>query len=119
MSRSVRLFLSSSLLVAVLSFPARSQPAEAPSAEDTVGVPWTGPIGVRERTADIMTRQAAQAQKTRPYRVHIHHEEGEFVEYAEENVATSPPSEPGPPIPASAVNAQGVAFSFTGATLGD
>ena len=42
-----------------------------------------------------------------------------MVEYTSDQVPTSPSTETSGPIPASALNAQGVAFSFLGATLGD
>src|ERR1043165_6845077 len=33
--------------------------------------PWIGPVGVRERTADIMARQAHQVGRPTPSRVHV------------------------------------------------
>jgi len=85
----------------------------------TPGTPWVGPVGIREGTADIMARQERRESKgPRPYRVH-HIGRVELVEYAEEAVPQSPSAGPSGPIPASAANAQGVQFSFLGATLSD
>jgi hypothetical protein len=93
----------------------------APHAPDgyTVGTPWVGPAGIRERTADIMARQARQPAKgPRSYRVH-RLGRVELVEYAETGVPASPSAGPAGPIPASAANAQSVGLSFLGATLAD
>jgi hypothetical protein len=75
---------------------------------------------VKEQTSDIMAREAQRAQKGKPtYRIHFRGK-GEHVIYAAEGeVAPSPAADPSGPIPASAVNAQGVAFSFLGVTLAD
>ena len=45
----------------------------------TVGTPWTGEPGVRERTSDIAQRESQRAQTKRPPLVHLH----ERIEYPE------------------------------------
>src|SRR5437867_2182111 len=63
---------SISLAATLSSFFAPPLLAAPPIPEGYVqGTPWNGPVGIRESTADIMQREAQQAQKKKPYRVRL------------------------------------------------
>ena len=79
--------------------------------------PWIGPVGVRERTADIMARQAHQVGRPTPYRVHVR-TTVELTEY-DDGAARPASATPAAPVPATAGSAQTVGLNFLGATLAD
>jgi hypothetical protein len=94
---------------------------QSPPESYTVGTPWVGPVGVRERTSDIMAREAREAQKgKKPPRVHrVGRIEFDLVEHAESDLPATALVGPSGPVPATSQNAQGVGFSFLGATFSD
>lgn len=106
----------STVLLTLTALPALSA-TSVPNGY-TPGEPWVGPVGVHERTADIMRRQADAKSKKHEYRIH-RHSEVELVEYTQDEVPPSPPAQVDGPIEAASDNAQDVAFSFLGATLVD
>src|SRR5439155_7537543 len=79
----------------------------------TMGVPWVGPVGVREQTSEIMDREIRQAGKKRAFREHprMRIELPEFIE--------NPDAAPVASEPVAPLTAQGVGLNFLGATLAD
>src|ERR1041385_5989238 len=91
----------------------------AQSAPDgyTLGTPWTGERGVRERTRDIMQREAAQPRHNHRYRIHSLGRV-EFPELAEGTNTPVAPTDIGPQAAGGPV-AQTVSTAFLAATFAD
>src|SRR5258706_11850868 len=87
-------------------------------SDRSVGTPWTGARGVRERTSDIMQREAQAGRHQRPYLVHLR-ETTELVEHLENNPDSPAFAEMSGPLTASSSIAQSTSVSFLGATLSD
>jgi hypothetical protein len=91
----------------------------AAQSDRSVGTPWTGARGVRERTSDIMQREAQAGRHQRPYLVHLR-ETTELVEHLENNPDSPVFAEMSGPLTASSSSiAQSTSVSFLGATLSD
>src|SRR5437899_1724602 len=103
----------------VASFIAATQLCSAQSVPEgyTVGTPWTGEPGIRERTGDIMHREAVQSQKSRRHRVHSLGRV-EFPELAEGTNSPVAPTDNGPQA-AGGPTAQTVSTTFLAATFAD
>src|SRR5436190_17889249 len=109
-----QLFRSFVLLTLFAVVSASSKPA-APEGY-TAGVPWTGEAGVRERTSDIMQREAAQPSQKHLYRIHKL-PRVEVPEFPEGAVAPPGAEEIFRPLASGSSFAQTVSSNFLGATL--
>src|SRR6266403_776050 len=114
------LFLRPLLFVCLSSHPlwaTADQPADRGDGS-IAGVSWVGPAGVRERTGDIMEREARQVGKKSAYRQRVRRTI-ELVERAEDTELPSPMPPPGGSTPEVTGTGQNIGLSFLGATLAD
>src|SRR5690349_3209927 len=83
------------------------------SEDYKLGIPWQGPVGIREQVSEITTREAQQAGKKKEYRERLRPMRIELPEYIQNPDGASPALAPAP------LSAQGVGLNFLGATLAD
>src|SRR6266478_9339074 len=122
---SLSCFLSKalfSLLLAPFLLWSSSTQAQQPVPEGyTIGTPWVGPHGVRERMTEIMEREDSQKLEPRPKHIHprprvdFPNPQGNPVS---PDVASWPPLPDGES-PITPLSPQATTINFTGATLTD